>query len=71
MKNMKSYKKVIGIAAIILGFIALITPFTPGATWLIFIGLQMIGLHFAFLDKIDKKIKDKLSNKKNSKSKEP
>ena len=49
---MKGLKKILGIFAIIIGFIALITPFTPGATWLIFIGFQLLGFHFAFWDKI-------------------
>lgn len=46
------YKKIIGIFAILIGLIALVTPFTPGASFLIFIGLQFLGFHFLFLDKL-------------------
>jgi len=38
-------KKSIGIICIILGFLALITPLTPGS-WLILIGLEVLGLQF-------------------------
>lgn len=63
VKNLsKGYKKVLGVFAILLGFIALVTPFTPGALWLLFIGLEMMGVHVLFLDKIDQKLKS-LKNK--------
>lgn len=45
-------KRLIGLLAILVGLIALITPFTPGASFIIFIGLQLLGIHFVFLDKI-------------------
>ena len=45
-------KKIIGIMAIFLGFIALITPFTPGAFWLIFLGFELLGIDFVFGEKI-------------------
>ncbi|MHC4693239.1 MAG: PGPGW domain-containing protein [Planctomycetota bacterium] len=35
----------LGIICIILGFLALITPLTPGS-WLILIGLEILGLGF-------------------------
>jgi uncharacterized protein YqgC (DUF456 family) len=35
----------LGIVCIILGFLALITPLTPGS-WLILIGLEILGLGF-------------------------
>ena len=41
----KVAKKLIGIICIILGFLALITPATPGS-WLILIGLEILGLGF-------------------------
>ena len=44
-------KKIIGVGLIIIGFLALITPFTPGA-WLIFIGLELLGVRILFWDKI-------------------
>jgi len=36
-------KKVVGIVLIVLGFLALITPFSPGS-WLMLIGLELVGL---------------------------
>lgn len=44
-------KKTIGILLIIIGLLALVTPFTPGS-WLIFIGLEFIGIRILFLNKI-------------------
>jgi len=49
-------KKVVGVILIILGFLALITPFTPGS-WLIFVGLELLGLRIAAWDKIKNKLK--------------
>ena len=49
---MNIYKKIIGILAVFVGLIALITPFTPGAFWLIFLGLELLGIHFVFGEKI-------------------
>ena len=50
-------KRLIGLIALLVGFFALITPFTPGASILIFIGLQLLGIHFIFLNKIEKILK--------------
>ena len=47
-------KRLLGLLAVLIGLIALITPFTPGAAFFIFIGMQMLGIHFIFLDKIEK-----------------
>ncbi len=44
-------KKIIGIVLIIIGMLALITPFTPGS-WLIFVGLEFLGFRILFWDKI-------------------
>ncbi|MDD5098788.1 MAG: hypothetical protein PHP35_00370 [Candidatus Colwellbacteria bacterium] len=44
-------KKIIGIILIILGLVALLTPFTPGS-WLIFAGLEFLGLRILFWKKI-------------------
>jgi uncharacterized protein YqgC (DUF456 family) len=49
------WKKVIGIICFILGFIALITPLTPGS-WLIFVGLELLGFRLAIWEKIKDKI---------------
>jgi xanthine/uracil permease len=45
------FKKIIGIIFIVLGLLALLTPLTPGS-WLIPIGLELIGIRLAFVDKI-------------------
>ena len=44
-------KKITGILLIIIGLLALVTPFTPGS-WLIFVGLEFIGIRILFWDKI-------------------
>ena len=40
-------KKSLGYALILVGFLALVTPLTPGS-WLIFVGLELIGIRYAF-----------------------
>lgn len=40
---MRLLKQVAGVVLIILGFLALVTPFTPGA-WLMFVGLGLLGV---------------------------
>ena len=47
-------KKVTGVIFVTVGLIALITPFTPGS-WLIFVGLESLGIHFFFWEKISHK----------------
>ena len=44
-------KKVIGIILILVGLVALFTPLTPGS-WLIFIGLELLGLRILFSNKL-------------------
>ncbi|HYV33684.1 MAG TPA: PGPGW domain-containing protein [Candidatus Limnocylindria bacterium] len=39
-------KKIIGVVLIIIGFLALVTPLTPGS-WLIFVGLEFLGIRLA------------------------
>ena len=39
----KIFKKTLGVICIIIGFVALITPFSPGS-WLLLIGLEILGL---------------------------
>jgi uncharacterized protein YqgC (DUF456 family) len=45
------YKKIGGILFIIIGFIALVTPFTPGS-WLIFVGMSLLGIQTTWGDRI-------------------
>ncbi|HWQ99665.1 MAG TPA: hypothetical protein VN397_02345 [Candidatus Methylomirabilis sp.] len=40
-------KKILGLALILLGLLALVTPLTPGS-WLVFIGLELVGIRFMF-----------------------
>ena len=47
-------KKIIGVALIIMGLLALITPFTPGS-WLVFVGLEFLGIRMAAWEKIKAK----------------
>ena len=61
-----SVKKIVkisfGIILMIFGFVALLTPFTPGS-WLIFIGAELLGLRLLSQEKLSawwKKIKEKL-----------
>lgn len=44
-------KKGVGVILVILGFLALITPLTPGS-WLIPIGLELLGLRFLLEDRL-------------------
>jgi hypothetical protein len=54
----KIARKSLGIICIILGFLALITPLTPGS-WLILIGLEILGLGFLLDGKLFRRLKDK------------
>ena len=51
-----SKRKLTGIVLIIIGFIALITPLTPGS-WLVFVGLELLGVRFLLWQKIKSKFK--------------
>ncbi|PIR73388.1 MAG: hypothetical protein COU40_02540 [Candidatus Moranbacteria bacterium CG10_big_fil_rev_8_21_14_0_10_35_21] len=44
-------KKIVAIFMIFIGFIALITPFSPGS-WLLFVGFELLGLRVLFFNKI-------------------
>lgn len=48
---MKALKTATGVVLIIIGFLALITPLTPGA-WLLFVGLEFLGIRLAAWDKL-------------------
>lgn len=47
----KTLKKIGGVLLILIGFIALVTPLTPGA-WLMFVGLELIGVRLAAWDSL-------------------
>ncbi|KKU68303.1 MAG: hypothetical protein UX89_C0005G0017 [Parcubacteria group bacterium GW2011_GWA2_47_16] len=44
-------KKLAGVLLILVGLTALVTPFTPGS-WLIFVGLEFLGIRFLVWDKL-------------------
>jgi len=39
----RTVRTVVGVILVVLGFLALVTPFSPGS-WLILIGLEFLGL---------------------------
>jgi uncharacterized protein YqgC (DUF456 family) len=45
------YKKIAGVGLVIIGLLALLTPFTPGS-WLIFVGLSILGIKISYWEKI-------------------
>ncbi len=44
-------KKAIGYFFVVVGFLALVTPLTPGA-FLLVVGMELLGLRMAFFDKV-------------------
>ena len=44
-------RKILGIILIILGFVALVTPFSPDS-WLMLIGLEILGFRFLLEGKL-------------------
>jgi len=44
-------RKFSGFALIVIGVIALFTPLTPGS-WLIFVGMEILGFRMLFWDKV-------------------
>lgn len=51
MKVSPTFKKTVGVVLVIVGFLALVTPFTPGS-WLIFVGLELLGVRFLVWDRL-------------------
>jgi len=47
----KIIRTVVGVILILLGFIALVTPLSPGS-WLILVGLELLGLRILLQDKL-------------------
>ncbi len=45
-------KKVVGGFLVFIGFVALVTPLTPGAAFLLFVGFELLGLRFMFVDRL-------------------
>lgn len=59
--------KILGVLLIILGLVALVTPFSPGS-WLIFIGLGFFGVRIAFWERLKVLLKNKHNSWKNTKN---
>ena len=49
-------RKVLGGLLLIVGFVFFITPLTPGALLIIFIGCEFLGLRFLFLENLKTKM---------------
>jgi hypothetical protein len=47
----KVTRKIAGVILIVLGLAALLTPLTPGS-WLILVGLELLGLRILLQDKL-------------------
>ena len=45
-------KKILGVFCLIVGLIALVTPLTPGAFLIIFVGLELLGISFLLPKKV-------------------
>jgi protein-S-isoprenylcysteine O-methyltransferase Ste14 len=51
MKRFPLLRKIVGIILILIGLFALFTPLTPGS-WLAILGLELVGIRLAFVEKI-------------------
>jgi hypothetical protein len=56
-----------GFVLIAVGFFALVTPFTPGS-WLIFVGLEMVGVHTVWGEKMLAKFRKSKNSEFSAKS---
>jgi hypothetical protein len=52
-------KKLFGVVAVILGFVGWLLPVVPGL-WLMFLGLELLGIEILFFDKIVKFMKKRI-----------
>ncbi len=50
-------KKIAGGVLVTVGFVALITPFTPGAFIMIPVGMELLGFKILFIDRLLKREK--------------
>jgi len=49
--NRPTIKKIVGIILILVGLVAFFTPLTPGS-WLVIIGLELLGMRILFFDSL-------------------
>lgn len=54
-------KKIVGWFLVLFGFLALVTPLTPGGL-LFFIGLEILGIRFVYTEKLKKLLMRKITN---------
>jgi len=45
-------RKVVGVVLVLIGTVFLVTPLTPGAALFLFVGFELLGLRFMFLDRL-------------------
>ena len=50
LRNNPKSRKTIGVVLILIGLVALVTPLSPGS-WLVIIGLELLGVRILFFDK--------------------
>lgn len=62
-------KKTIGVILVIIGFLALVTPLTPGS-WLMLVGFQMLGWGFLLENRVVRAIRKKFENPKRKSTKD-
>lgn len=48
-------KKIVGVTFIVFGIIALITPFTPGAAFMLALGCELLGLRVLFAERLNRR----------------
>ncbi|HMO77830.1 MAG TPA: hypothetical protein PKA42_00785 [Candidatus Paceibacterota bacterium] len=53
------FRRVLGVTLILLGFLALITPLTPGALIMLVGGLELLGIRLLFIDRLINRLKTK------------
>ncbi|MFA5986265.1 MAG: hypothetical protein WC819_02870 [Parcubacteria group bacterium] len=63
IKERPKLKMIVGVALIVVGFVALVTPLTPGS-WLAIIGLELLGLRIVLRDWVLKQKEIYISHKK-------
>lgn len=60
----KYWQKTVGVVLVILGIVAFLTPLTPGSVILVFLGLELLGFKFLFIEKAKERFKNR--NKKST-----
>ena len=50
--NQPQLRRTLGVVLVLLGFVALVTPLTPGAVIMLAGGLELLGLRFLLTDRL-------------------